>query len=435
MTVKSAQEWSGVVVCKDATGALATPSVGPVGALYVNGTANGATVTITGSNPYKWTVTLPALTAGDCVSMYVTATIATIATAAVVAEDVGDTSRTSDAVTLATTQPAITFGKIQILHDEDHTAALTIRNNTEGGYGAYIRGKATGLLLEGDQTGIGAALWAVGDGNGVVIEGTNFNGISSTGHNSGIYAKGTVLDGILASGFRNGIKATGGTKAVEGYAPELARENTLAAIKGVGWDTETLVALKEAIDGLLGGVPLTAQETRDAMKLAPTAGAPAAGSIDDHLDDMPTDVWAYASRTLTQSAASVATAVAGSTITFTRGVINTITLTGLTFDAARTKCWFTVKIAHDDEDTESVMQIEETAGLLYLNGAAASTAADGSLTISGTTATIVLKTASAASLLVRSGMVYDIMELVAGEKYQITEAAANVDAEVTRRTS
>jgi hypothetical protein len=34
-----------------------------------------------------------------------------------------------------------------------------------------------------------------------------------------------------------------------------------------------------------GGSGLTAQETRDAMKLAPTAGDPAAGSIDKHLDD------------------------------------------------------------------------------------------------------------------------------------------------------
>ena len=31
---------------------------------------------------------------------------------------------------------------------------------------------------------------------------------------------------------------------------------------------------------------LTAQETRDAMKLAPTAGSPAAGSVDAHLDSI-----------------------------------------------------------------------------------------------------------------------------------------------------
>jgi len=36
-----------------------------------------------------------------------------------------------------------------------------------------------------------------------------------------------------------------------------------------------------------GGTGLTAQQTRDAMKLAPTAGDPAAGSVDKHLDDIP----------------------------------------------------------------------------------------------------------------------------------------------------
>lgn len=39
-------------------------------------------------------------------------------------------------------------------------------------------------------------------------------------------------------------------------------------------------------DILASGGGLTAQETRDAMKLAPTAGDPAAGSVDKHLDDI-----------------------------------------------------------------------------------------------------------------------------------------------------
>lgn len=96
MTVKSAQEWSGVAICLDATGALSTPSVGPAGALYVNGVVNGASVTISGSNPYRWTVTLPSLTASDCVSMYLTATISSIATATIAAEDVADTALASE---------------------------------------------------------------------------------------------------------------------------------------------------------------------------------------------------------------------------------------------------------------------------------------------------------------------------------------------------
>ena len=96
MGLKSGQEWAGLIVCKDDTGALSTPSVGPVGALYVNGTLNAASVTVSGSNPYKWVVTLPTLSPGDLVSMYMTATIDGVATAEVVAEDVVDTYRISD---------------------------------------------------------------------------------------------------------------------------------------------------------------------------------------------------------------------------------------------------------------------------------------------------------------------------------------------------
>jgi hypothetical protein len=96
MSVKSAQALAGLIVCKDTTGALSTPTVGPVGTLYVNGASNAASVSFTGSNPYKWAVTLPALTAGDSVSVYITATIAAIATASIVFEDTSDTKRVSD---------------------------------------------------------------------------------------------------------------------------------------------------------------------------------------------------------------------------------------------------------------------------------------------------------------------------------------------------
>jgi len=40
--------------------------------------------------------------------------------------------------------------------------------------------------------------------------------------------------------------------------------------------------------GPTGGTPLTAQQTRDAMKLAPTDGAPDAGSVDKQIDDIQT---------------------------------------------------------------------------------------------------------------------------------------------------
>lgn len=87
MTVVSGADWHGVFATRGADGSLLAPDVIPVGALWVNGVATGAVVTINGANPYSWDVTLPALADGDCVSMYITATIAGIATAGVVAED------------------------------------------------------------------------------------------------------------------------------------------------------------------------------------------------------------------------------------------------------------------------------------------------------------------------------------------------------------
>ena len=57
----------------------------PTGTLYVNGTADAATVTVTNitTGVYKAAVTLPALSVGDDVDMRIAATVATVATEAV----------------------------------------------------------------------------------------------------------------------------------------------------------------------------------------------------------------------------------------------------------------------------------------------------------------------------------------------------------------
>ena len=79
--VKSNQVIARAVIFPDGKGTLATSTRGPAGVLYVNGVANAAVVTITGTNPYKFSVTLPTINAGDILQMYVTATITAIATA------------------------------------------------------------------------------------------------------------------------------------------------------------------------------------------------------------------------------------------------------------------------------------------------------------------------------------------------------------------
>jgi hypothetical protein len=79
--IYSGQVCGGAFVTKDATGALSPATVGPVGQLWVNGVVNAAVVTITGANPYKWVATMPTLTAGAIVQMYITATVDGVATA------------------------------------------------------------------------------------------------------------------------------------------------------------------------------------------------------------------------------------------------------------------------------------------------------------------------------------------------------------------
>jgi hypothetical protein len=122
MTVKTGATWAGTFVTLDATGALSAGT--PSGTLYVDGVANAAEVTITGSNPYKFSVTLPTLTAGQRVDMYITATISGIATAAIVASEQADTRLLSDGVTLA--DDAITAAKF------DESTAFPVKSADTG---------------------------------------------------------------------------------------------------------------------------------------------------------------------------------------------------------------------------------------------------------------------------------------------------------------
>lgn len=91
-------------------------------------------------------------------------------------------------------------------------------------------------------------------------------------------------------------------------------------------------------------------------------------------------VWSYATRTLTQTANVIAAAIAGSSITQRRGDTWNISLTGLGNITARTKLWFTLKESENDTDAQSIIQIIEGTGLVYLNGAAG-TAVQGSITV------------------------------------------------------
>jgi hypothetical protein len=141
----------------------------------------------------------------------------------------------------------------------------------------------------------------------------------------------------------------------------------LDAIKGAGWTDETLVALKTAIDAIVGGA--TAQE-----------------------------VWEYATRTLTQSATSITSAVSGSTISDVRGDTWDIDIADVTLDANKQQ--FAIKYTNIDTDAEALLLIDSDTGLLYLNGAAVEVADQGkaSLSYAGTTLTVAVDASITAQL-------------------------------------
>jgi len=198
MTVKTGSAWAGTFVTLDATGALATPSSGPAGVLYVDGTANAASVTITGSNPYKWAVTLPSLTAGQRVDMYITATIATIKTAGFVASAQADTVLLNEVKT--------------------ETAAILADTGTDG---------------------VKVAAGAI-DAAAIADNAIDAGAIATGAITNAKFAAGAIDASAIATGAidADALKADAITEIQAG----LALEATLTAIKGAGWTNETLVS-------------------------------------------------------------------------------------------------------------------------------------------------------------------------------------------------
>ena len=148
-------------------------------------------------------------------------------------------------------------------------------------------------------------------------------------------------------------------------------------------------------------------------------------------------VWTQSPRTLTQSAASIAAAVAGTTITLLRGDTISIALTGLGNISARTKLWFTIKRNANEADSAAIVQITEAGGLVYLNGAAG-TAGQGSLTVNDATAgnvTIALAAAASAQLKAAVGLLADVQMLTASGVTTLTEMDVTIEADVTLATT
>jgi hypothetical protein len=256
---------------------------------------------------------------------------------------------------------------------------------------------------------------------------------------TGLYNDGNV-QGVLNYS-SNGAAVIGidavGTRTAIGIATANL-DTQLAAVAKTGADGDTLETLSVQLDAI---VPLTAQETRDAMKLAPTAGTPDADSIDEHLDDILEDTGTTIPATLatlataadlatvdanvdaikmitddldTTAVTQVAASSAGHLV-ITAGLTFEESVSGLVIPADWTKAYWTLKSNEADADTLATIQLRVsnpsslTDGLQRLNGAALVTpitAASGALTVDQLNGRITINLADEVTILLsRAGSV------------------------------
>lgn len=110
------------------------------------------------------------------------------------------------------------------------------------------------------------------------------NAITTAAINDGAITNAKVADDVdvnVKTITANAITAT----AINADAitdAKVAADVTIASVSGA------VGSVTGAVGSVTGGTGLSAQETRDAMKLAPTAGDPAAGSVDAELDSIVT---------------------------------------------------------------------------------------------------------------------------------------------------
>lgn len=219
----------------------------PTGTLYLNGVANGATVTVTNitTGVYKAQVTLPSLAIGDVVSLAIAATVSTIADTAVIWSDTKDilldasgdvTFNNTSIATVTTVTNQLTAAQIATGVWQDTTSgdftvahsigkALYIDNVVPGGSGGhFIAGTnaATTVTTSFTTTFTGNLTGSVGSVSGNV--GGNVTGsVGSVSGNVGGNVTGTI-GGLTAAALAQYFTVNSGSTYSAAVAGSVVKE-------------------------------------------------------------------------------------------------------------------------------------------------------------------------------------------------------------------
>jgi hypothetical protein len=268
----------------------------------------------------------------------------------------------------------------------------------------------------------------------LLLDGTTYSAFSTTDvtetSTAGTYRK---TGGVVAP--------TAGAYIVWGTAlVDYAEDEIEPAFGYTGSATGTGAYLEDLLDeldtahgaGSWEGSSVDAQDVADALLLAPS-GAAADGSAMAYLAGIDTSV-----DMLLAADTSTTDATTAGAISRRRGNTWSIPLT-LGVITGWTSLWFTVKNDSEDADTAALVQIKLNAtglldGLLYINGAAATNDALGSITVSdaSTGAIVVAVDETITDDLAPGEYYYDAQTLIAGAVATPDSGTFTITADVTR---
>lgn len=150
-------------------------------------------------------------------------------------------------------------------------------------------------------------------------------------------------------------------------------------------------------------------------------------------------IWEYTSRTLTMSAASVASAVSGGTLTIIRGDTLSAAITDIGTLVGYVSIDWSVKTDLDDDDDDAILRVRLNAtglddGLLRVNGAAATDDTKGSIVVDDAATGDITITVDATITddLVINDLYYDIQLITATTVTTMSVGPATISADVTR---
>ncbi len=150
------------------------------------------------------------------------------------------------------------------------------------------------------------------------------------------------------------------------------------------------------------------------------------------------DVWAYATRRLTQTASEIEDAITGDQISVRKHSTLSVSFTGLGNLATRTGLYFTLKRYATDADGDALIQVDESNGLKVIDAETAATPANGSITVTDEDAgdlTVTVAAAETGKLDAATSLIYDVKLITATAATVLTEGTAKITAVATRATS